>query len=62
MIQKIVKIRDIDDPASIKDDLAYWLSKDPEERLAAVEFIRRQYHGNTARLQRTARVIQRAQG
>ena len=61
MIQKIVKIRDLDDRASIKDDLAYWLSRNPEERLAAVEYMRRQYHGNTARLQRSARVIQRPQ-
>jgi len=62
MIQKIVKIRDLDDCSSIKDDLAYWLSKDPEERVAVVDYLRRQYHGNTARLQRTARVRQRTQG
>lgn len=62
MIRKIVKIRDLDDPDSIKNDLDYWLSRNPEERLAAVEYMRRQHHGNTARLQRTARVIQRTQG
>lgn len=62
MIQKIVTIRDIDDRFSIKDDLAYWLNKDPEERVAVVDYLRRQYHGNTARIQRTARVIQRSQG
>ena len=61
MIRKIVKIRDLDDRDSIKDDLDYWLSRNPEERLAAVECMRRQHHGNTARLQRTARVIQRPQ-
>jgi hypothetical protein len=62
MIQKIVKIRDLNDPDSIKADLDYWLSKSFEERLAAVELTRRQYHGNKAKLQRTARVIQRTQG
>jgi hypothetical protein len=52
MIQKIVKIRDLEDNDSIKADLEYWLSKSPTERLAAVEYMRRQYHGNTARLQK----------
>jgi len=61
MIQKIVKIKDLDDRSSIKDDLAYWLSKDPEERVAVVDYLRRQYHGNATKLQRTARVIQRTQ-
>jgi hypothetical protein len=58
MIQKIVKKGIMGDLSSIKDDLAYWLSKPPEERVAAVDFLRRQYNGNTARLQRSARVIQ----
>ena len=42
-----------------KDDLEYWLSRSPEERVSAVEFLRRQYHGSSARLQRSVRVIQR---
>jgi hypothetical protein len=31
------------------DDLAYWLSRPPAERLAAIEFLRRQFydHGKT---------------
>jgi hypothetical protein len=40
-------------------DLAYWLSKTPEERLAAVEFLRVMNYGYdpaTARLQRVLRV------
>ena len=46
------------------DDLAYWLSRPPSERLAAVETLRRQHYGHaaTARLQRVARVIQRTKG
>ena len=59
MIKKVVKIADLNDKKLISDDLKYWLSKSPEERVAAVEFLRRQYHGNTERLQRVARVIQR---
>jgi hypothetical protein len=58
MIQKIVKKRTMDELSSIEEDLAYWLSKPPEERVAAVDFLRRQYNGNTARLQRSARIIQ----
>ena len=58
MIQKIVKKGKMDELSSIEEDLAYWLSKPPEERVAAVDFLRRQYNGNTARLQRSARIIQ----
>ena len=58
MIQKIVKKYRMDELSSIREDLAYWLSKSPVERISAVEYLRRQYHGNTARLQRSARIIQ----
>lgn len=61
MIQKIIKKQDLNDCSSIKDDLAFWLNKPPEERLWAVDFLRKQHHGNTARLQRTARIIQQTQ-
>ncbi len=62
MIQKIVKKSSIDELSSIRENLAYWLSKPPEERVATVDYLRKQYHGDTARLQRSARVIQRTQG
>jgi hypothetical protein len=62
MIKKVVKKYRIEDLSSIREDLAYWLSKSSEERISAVEILRRQYHGNTARLQRSARIIQRSQG
>ena len=58
MIKKIVTKRKLYE-SSLKDDLAYWLSKPPEERIAAVDYLRKQYHGSTTRLQRSARVIQR---
>jgi len=58
MNKKIVKKRNLHD-SSIKDDLNFWLIKPPEERVAAVDYLRRQHHGNTARLQISARVIQR---
>ena len=58
MIQKIVKKYRMDELSLIREDLAFWLSKSPVERISAVEYLRRQYHGNTARLQRSARIIQ----
>ena len=58
MIQKILKKRALNDCSSIKDDLTFWLNKPPEKRLSAVDYLRKQHHGNTARLQRTARIIQ----
>ncbi len=59
MIEKVVKRlrREEDTP---QRDLEYWLSRSPEERLAAVELLRRQYHGRLPRLRRVARVLQRA--
>jgi hypothetical protein len=61
MIEKVVRKGNLGEFSEIKENLAYWLSKSPEERVAAVEQLRRQYHGDSARLQRTARVIQRPQ-
>ncbi len=61
MIKKVVKIQDLTEHKikSINDDLAFWLSRPAEERILTVEYLRRQYHGRTAGLQRSARVIQR---
>jgi hypothetical protein len=41
-----------------RDTLSYWLGRPSGERLAAVDLLRRQQHGNPGRLQRTARIIQ----
>ncbi len=60
MIKKVVKIRNMDDKSQISDDLKFWLNKSSRERIAAVEYLRRQFHGGTTRLQRVARVMQRA--
>ena len=60
MIQKVFKIKDMKDNDSIVDDLMFWLNKSPEERVATVDYLRRQYHGGTGRLQRVVRVIQRS--
>ncbi len=61
MIQKVVTRWKLGDPAAEKADLAYWLSKAPEERVAAVEELREQFGAHTTRLRRVARVTQRPQ-
>jgi len=59
VIKKVIKKSSLNDN-SIKADLAYWLSKSPQERIEAVELLRRQHYGNTAGLQRVLAVIQRS--
>ena len=63
MIKKIVNKQSLEEyrKYSIKNDLNYWLNKLPSERIAAVDYLRKQYHGNTIRLQRIVRVIKRKQ-
>jgi hypothetical protein len=61
MIRKTVHKHDLDNFSEIQQNLEYWLSRPPEERLAAVDALRRQYYGDSHRLQRVARVVQQAQ-
>jgi hypothetical protein len=61
MIEKVATKRYLRDFDEVKENLVYWLSRPPEERVAAVEDLRRQFNGSSARLQRSARVIQRSQ-
>jgi hypothetical protein len=60
MIAKVVKKANLRDVSEIKENLTYWLSKSPEERIETVERLRRERHGSSERLQRTARIIQRS--
>lgn len=60
MIQKVVHKRNLRELSEVKENLAYWLSRPPEERIDAVEQLRRERHGNEQRLQRVARIIQRS--
>lgn len=59
MIKKITAKYPLKDSSALRD-LAYWLSKEPSERVMAVEELRRNFHGSSARLQRAARVIQQS--
>jgi hypothetical protein len=60
-MEKIVKIlsQEENNRQLIFDDLNYWLSKKPVERLNAVEFLRKQQYGTLPRFQRVVRIIQR---
>lgn len=60
MIEKVAVKCSLKDWSNVKDSLNYWLSKTPQERIAAVEHLRKYYYGNTAGLQRTARVVMRS--
>jgi hypothetical protein len=62
MIYKKVTKHRLSPSFEIRQNLKYWLTRTPQERLAAVDFLRRQIYGDTERLQRTARVTQRPQG
>ena len=58
MLQKVISKRKKDESSSL-DDLAYWLNHSPEERISAVEILRRQYYGSSERLQRVSRIVER---
>lgn len=58
MIQKIIKIKNIN-AGNDSSDLEYWLKKSAKDRVEAVDFLRKQHDGDTARLQRVVKVIQR---
>jgi len=60
MIEKVVTRVGLKESSVTQYDVDHWLRKTPEERVSAVEYLRRQFYGSTARLQRTARVIQRS--
>ena len=59
MIKKVVKKKKMDESSSA-DDLSFWLSRTAEERISAVEILRRQHYGSSERLQRVSRIVERA--
>jgi hypothetical protein len=61
MIRKVVQIYHMDSYSEIRRNLEYWLSRPPEERLAAIDELRRECYGDSHRLQRVARALQQAQ-
>jgi len=61
MIKKIVRKRKLGEYSEIREDLEFWLSRTPDERIDAVSELSRGQYGS-ARLQRSARLIQRKTG
>ena len=57
-MKKVITKRKLKDNSQL-NDLAFWLNRSPEERVSAVEILRRQYHGSSERLQRVSRIIER---
>jgi len=57
MIKKVIRRKKLS-TSTENEDLNYWLCKSPEERIEAVEILRKQCNGNTERLQRVIRIIQ----
>jgi hypothetical protein len=55
MIQRVVSKQNLH-KSTAGQDLAYWLKRPAEERIGAVELLRKAYYGTSARLQRTATI------
>jgi len=58
MLKKVINIKKLNETISSAEELEYWMKKTPEERISAVEILRKQTHGSSARLQRIVRIVQ----
>lgn len=58
-IEKVVRLRSLHDPELEREDLEYWLSRPPEERVAEVDRLRWEFHGGPQRLQGPVRIVER---
>ena len=61
MIRKSVQKHKLSEHSEIRQNLEYWLSRPPEERIEAIEILRRQMYGDKypKHIQKVARVIKR---
>ena len=58
MIKPTVKKHNLNDFDEAKQNLKYWLSRPPAERISAVEHLRKQANnGDLPRLQRVVRIV-----
>jgi len=59
MIEKVVKkyTLGVDDKQQELDDLEYWLSRPPGERVAEVERLRRLVHGEPRPIEKFVRIV-----
>ena len=56
-LQRIVRLTSFAEEERLRPALRYWLSRPPAERVAAVEYLRRQIDGARTRLRRIHRVL-----
>ena len=56
-LRRVVRLTSFEEEERTRPALRYWLSRPPEERLAAVEYLRRQVDEAPARLRRVIRVV-----
>lgn len=59
MDRTAVKLYHMDEFDEVGENLRYWLTRPPEERLDAVDELRDEWYGEQ-RLQRTARIVPQA--
>jgi hypothetical protein len=57
---KKVDMAETDRQKEIRERLKYWLSRSPEERIAEVERLRREVHGDPQPMQRVGRIVKRS--
>lgn len=56
-LQRVVRLTSWDEEERTRPALRYWLSRPSAERVAAVEYLRRQVDGSGTRLRRVLRVL-----
>ena len=56
-LQRVVRLTSLAEEDRTRPALQYWLSRPPAERVAAVEYLRRQIDGARARIRRVYRVV-----
>jgi hypothetical protein len=56
-LQRIIRLTSFADEERTRPALRYWLSRPADERVAAVEYLRRQIDETGARLRRVHRVL-----
>src|SRR5437762_122249 len=56
-LKRVVRLTSFADEERTRPALRYWLSRPPAERVAAVEYLRRQIDGARARLRRVYRIL-----
>lgn len=56
-MEKIVRKMPMDDKSEIQQNLEYWLSCPPEERIAEVMRLRNMVHGTSQPIKKVVRII-----